>query len=77
MTGSARAQYHLRQVFVYLNMHPLNNPEVMIANAADRFDDRGNLIHEDTKKHISGLVQALAIWARQLHHARQEAVAHT
>jgi chromate reductase len=31
--GTARAQYHLRQVFVYLNIHTLNKPEVMIGNA--------------------------------------------
>jgi chromate reductase, NAD(P)H dehydrogenase (quinone) len=26
--GTARAQYHLRQVFVFLNMFPINQPEV-------------------------------------------------
>src|SRR5271169_6585010 len=30
--ATARAQYHLRQVFVYLNIHTLNKPEVMIGN---------------------------------------------
>ena len=30
--GTARAQYHLRQMFVFLNMYPVNKPEVMIAN---------------------------------------------
>ena len=33
--GSARAQYHLRQCFVFLNALILNTPEVMIANAAE------------------------------------------
>src|ERR1041384_9658 len=42
-TGTARAQYHLRQVFVFLNMHAVNQPEVMIGNAAQRFDAQGNL----------------------------------
>jgi chromate reductase len=40
--GTARAQYHLRQVFVFLNMFPINQPEVMIGNAAERFDAEGN-----------------------------------
>jgi len=31
--GTARAQYHLRQMFVFLNMHPVNQPEVMISGA--------------------------------------------
>jgi chromate reductase, NAD(P)H dehydrogenase (quinone) len=39
--GSARAQYHLRQMFVFLNMHPVNRPEVMLSNAAQRFDAHG------------------------------------
>src|SRR4029453_7542898 len=26
--GTARAQYHLRQILVYLNMFPINQPEV-------------------------------------------------
>jgi chromate reductase len=64
--GTARAQYHLRQVFVFLNMHPLNRPEVMIANASQRFDDKGNLTDEETKAHIQGLLAALVAWAK--HH---------
>jgi chromate reductase len=35
MLGTGRAQYHLRQVFVFLNMFPLNQPEVMIAIAQE------------------------------------------
>jgi chromate reductase, NAD(P)H dehydrogenase (quinone) len=43
--GTARAQYHLRQVFVFLNVHALNQPEVMIANTSEfrrggKFDQR-------------------------------------
>src|SRR4051812_38342321 len=40
--GTARAQYHLRQIFVTLNILTINQPEVMIANASDRFDTQGN-----------------------------------
>ena len=66
--GTARAQYHLRQVFVFLNMYPLNRPEVMITNAAQRFDEKGNLKDEDTKAHIRNLLVALVAWAK--HHER-------
>lgn len=65
-TGTARAQYHLRQVFVYLNMHPLSRPEVMIANAAQRFDEQGNLVDENTRKHIRNLLESLVKWTQQL-----------
>lgn len=64
--GTARAQYHLRQVFVFLNMLALNRPEVMITNAARRFDELGNLTDEDTKAHIQRLLAALVAWVR--HH---------
>jgi NAD(P)H-dependent FMN reductase len=36
--STARVPYHLRHVFVFLNMHALNRPGVMISNAAQRFD---------------------------------------
>jgi chromate reductase len=62
--GTARAQYHLRQVFVYLNVHALNKPEVMIGNAGERFDEQGNLIDENTKKHIRQLLESLVNWTR-------------
>src|SRR6185312_15205638 len=55
--GTARAQYHLRQMMVFLNMFPLNRPEVMIGNAGDRFDESGNLADETTKDYIRKLLQ--------------------
>jgi chromate reductase, NAD(P)H dehydrogenase (quinone) len=64
--GTARAQYHLRQVFVFLNMHAINKPEVMIGNASQRFDEQGNLTDETTKDLIGQLLQNLVAWARQL-----------
>ena len=39
--GAARAQYHLRQSFVFLDMLALNKPEVMIGNASQKFDEAG------------------------------------
>jgi len=70
MFGTARAQYHLRQCCVYLNMHLLNQPEVMIAHAADRFDAAGNLIDDKAKGLITQLLGSLVIWARQLRKMR-------
>jgi len=66
MTGTARAQYHLRQTFVFLNMYPINQPEVMIANAAKRFDDQGNLIDKDTKEFIRRLLVSLVEWTKRI-----------
>jgi chromate reductase len=64
--GTSRAQYHLRQVFVFLNMYPLNRPEVMITNASQLFDEKGNLTDENTKAHIQKLLAALVAWTK--HH---------
>ena len=36
--GTSRAQYHLRQVCVYLDLHPLNKPEVFANAFAGGFD---------------------------------------
>ncbi len=59
MLGTGRAQYHLRQMFVYLNSHVLNRPEVMIAQADKKFDEKGVLTDETTKKFISSLLVEL------------------
>jgi chromate reductase, NAD(P)H dehydrogenase (quinone) len=64
--GTARAQYHLRQTFVFLDMHPLNKPEVMISNAAQRFDDQGRLVDATSRKLIGQLLEALVTWTRRL-----------
>jgi chromate reductase len=66
MLGSARAQYHLRQCCVFLNMYLLNNPEVMIPNAADRFDADGNLVDDNSRELIAQLLQSLVHWTRRL-----------
>lgn len=68
--GTARAQYHLRQMFVFLNMFPLNQPEVMIANVADKFDEQGNLKDPKTSEKITELLEALVDWTRRLKKAR-------
>jgi chromate reductase len=66
MLGGARAQYHLRQVFVFLNMHPLNGPEVIVTFAQNKFDSNGNLTDENTRNFLKQLLQNLAHWTRRL-----------
>lgn len=64
--ATARAQYHLRQIMVFLNMFPLNQPEVMIGNAAERFDAQGNLTDDTTKEYIRKLLENLVQWTRRI-----------
>ena len=67
-TGTARAQYHLRQMFVFLNMFAVNQPEVMIGKASEKFDANGNLTDEKTKNLIRQLLQNLVDWTRRIGH---------
>lgn len=73
--GTARAQYHLRQLVVGLNMHAVNRPEVLISNAAERFDEHGNLKDENTRKHIRNLLETLVEWAQQLERGKRTGAA--
>jgi chromate reductase len=49
---------------VFLNMFPVNQPEVMIGNASERFDAEGNLTDEQTREYVRRLLQNLVEWAR-------------
>lgn len=64
--GTAGAQYHLRQIFVNINVFTINQPEVMIANAAERFDPDGRLVDEVSKKLIRQLLLNLEDWANRI-----------
>lgn len=64
--GTARAQYDLRKMMVFLNMFPLNQPEVMIGNCGDKFDAQGNLTDETTKDFIRQMLENLVEWTRRI-----------
>jgi chromate reductase len=62
--GGMRAQYHLRQSFIFLNMEAVLQPEVAIANASQRFDEQGNLTDDAAKQLIAKLLVSLVQKAR-------------
>jgi chromate reductase len=64
MLGGARAQYHLRQVFVSLNMRCVVQPEVIVTFAAQKFDETGRLTDEPARKLLGRLLAELAQLAR-------------
>jgi len=64
--GTSRAQYHLRQVCVFLNMHPLNRPEVFANAFTGAFDTEGNLVDEKIQGNIKNQLIALKAWTEQL-----------
>jgi len=66
MIGGARAQYHLRQAFTFLNMYPVNKPEVFVTFAQQKFDKNGKLTDEMTKKFMKELFVNLVNLSIQL-----------
>jgi len=73
MLGTARAQYHLRQSFVFLNMHPINSPEVLVTYAEEKFEN-GELKDAKTKEMIAQLLENLIAWTLRLKKDGPEAV---
>lgn len=64
--GGVRAQFHLRQCFVFLDMHPVNVPQVMLSDAENNVDEDGKLTNEQTRKLIEQLLEALYKWTIKL-----------
>ena len=66
MLGTARAQYHLRQSFVFLNMNPVNQPEVMVPLAQEKIDQNGKVTDQKTREKIKELLETLVAWTKRL-----------
>lgn len=66
MLGGARAQHHLRQILVYINVYPLNKPEVIVTFAAEKIDSSGTVTDGKTRQKIYELVESLATWTKRL-----------
>jgi len=64
--GTARAQYHLRQCFVFLNGLIMNRPEVMIGGASSKFDADGKLTDQTTRDFITAHLTAFKGWVLRL-----------
>ena len=60
--GTGRAQYHLRQCFVFLNGLVMNRPEVMIPQAQNKFDAEGKLTDQATREFIAAHLAAFKAW---------------
>ena len=65
MLGTARAQYDLRRSFIFLNMCPMNQPEVMVPFAHDKIDGNGRVKDENTRQKIRELLESLVSWTKR------------
>lgn len=64
--ASARAQYHLRQTFVFLNIHAINRPEVLVPAIQEKVDANGVVTDRHTRDKIKELLEALVSFTEQL-----------
>ncbi len=66
ISGGMRAQYHLRQSFVFTETHAMLKPEVIIPKCAERFDANGRLTDESTRTLIKTFLAAFGQWTRRM-----------
>lgn len=64
--GTARAQYHLRQVFVFLNAMVMNKPEVMVSSVHEIFGEDGSIADQATADIIRAQLEAFGHWIRKV-----------
>ena len=70
--GGVRAQLHLRQIMVDLNMFPINRPLILVANEEDRFDENMKLKDPQIREALRNLLVRLEEWTRLLQHPAQK-----
>ena len=66
MWGTIRMQMAFYGVFLFLDMKPVLKPEVLVAKAAEKFDEHGNLKDQMTKDIIKQKLQNLKNLVLQL-----------
>jgi chromate reductase len=66
LRGGARAQLHLRQIMIDLNMHSINRPLLLVANAKDKFNENLQLTDEETLQTLRDVLSSLVEWTRKL-----------
>lgn len=62
--GTVRAQMALRQVFVLTNSLAMIQPELRVPFAAQKFDEDGDLVDEQTRARLAAFILALVEWTR-------------
>lgn len=65
LTGTARAQMHLRQVVYYHGMHLFSQAEILVPRAQERFAADGTLTDAGTRERVEGFMAAFVAFARK------------
>ena len=64
--GAFGANHHLRQSLVFLDMHPLQQPEMYIGGAASLFDQDGRIAVDATRQLAERFLQAFEKWIQKM-----------
>jgi chromate reductase, NAD(P)H dehydrogenase (quinone) len=64
--GAFGANHHLRQSLVFLDMHPLQQPEMYIGGAASLFDQDGRIAVDTTRQLAERFIQAFEQWIEKM-----------
>ncbi len=64
--GTVRSQMHLRQVLFAVGLHLMNSPEIMVSQAADKFDTEGKLVDERTSESLRKFWPAFLLWVGKI-----------
>ena len=73
--GGVRAQLHMRQILVDLNMYAINRPLLLLANEDEKFDANMKLIDPQTRETLRNLLVRLEEWTRRLRFSVQNVTA--
>lgn len=65
ITGTARGQSQLRQAFEFTNSICMQQPEVLVFRANEKFDAQGRLTDERTRQGVSRFLAAFGDWIRR------------
>jgi chromate reductase len=63
MSGTIRAQAHMRQILLYSDSPCMGQPEVLLARAHERFDATGQLVEPATRALLARFGAALVAFA--------------
>lgn len=64
--GTARGQMVLRQILLHAPAYVMPEPQMLVSQAREKFDDNGNLVDEETRERLRRFLNALVEWTERL-----------
>jgi chromate reductase len=59
----------LRQILLHGTAYVMPEPQMMVPNSYERFDENGDLTDEDTRQRLRRFIEALYEWTERLDRA--------